>query len=238
MAVTSVLGAALAVLLAAAEAPAPPPPAPPPPAGQIRGSISYGRHAPAVGAVVVFRPESAPTPVRIATTGSNGGFAFDGVADGTYRAEVRREGFAPVVKSGIRIKAPFRAVVELVMVPGETPKETGVVALDGSASLAGTVRIAGGVPVAEAHVRLTRPDGAADSRTSICDGSGAFALKDLTAGRWRLDVQGAGLLPLRADLDLAGDVAIEVQLAAQPPNYRPLPQDLLVPEDVIPPPDS
>jgi hypothetical protein len=39
-------------------------------------------------------------------------------------------------------------------------------------------------------------------------------------------------------LDLAGDVAIEVQLAAQPPNYRPLPQDLLVPEEVIPPPGS
>jgi hypothetical protein len=28
---------------------------------------------------------------------------------------------------------------------------------------------------------------------------------------------------------------LDVQLAAQPANYRPLPQDLIVPEDVIPP---
>jgi len=205
-----------------------------PPAGQVRGTISYGRRAPAVGAVVVVRPENAPSPVRIATTGTSGAFAFDGLTDGSYRAEVRRDGYVPVVKSGISVRAPFRAVVEVLLVQGETPREEATAAT-GSASLAGTIRVAGGAPLAEARVRLTRADGADDSRMMLTDAAGAFASPGLKAGRWRLDAQGAGLLPLRVDLDLAGDVVIDAQLAAQPANYRPLPQDLIVPEDVIPP---
>jgi len=234
-----VFGLGLGALMAVA-APADAPVAPALSSGQMRGTISYGRRAPAVGAVVLVRPESSPSPVRMATTGTAGTFAFDGLPDGSYRAEVRREGFAPVVKSGIRVRTPFRAVVELLLVRGETPPEAPQAggADSGTASLAGTVRVAGGAPVAEVRVRLTRADGAADSRMLLTDAVGAFSLPELPAGRWRLDVQGAGLLPLRANLDLAGDVELEAQLAAQPANYKPLPQDLIVPEDVIPPADS
>jgi hypothetical protein len=74
-----------------------------------------------------------------------------------------------------------------------------------------------------------------DSKTVLTDAAGAFSLPPLKAGRWRVEVNGAGLLPVRADLDLSGDIVLDVQLAAQPANYRPLPQDLIVPEDVIPP---
>jgi Carboxypeptidase regulatory-like domain len=249
MVVANGLGAALAMLLAAdgpATAPAPvpqaavttvaptAPTAPAGPSGQLRGTVSYGRHQPAIGAVVVMRPEGAASPVRAATTGTNGVFAFDGLPDGTYRVDVRRDGYAPVVKSGIRVKAPFRAVEEVLLARGAVPPEVVKIA-EGAAALAGTIRTGGGGPVAEAHVRLTRVDGAADSRNTVADGAGAFSVRDLAAGRWRLDVQGAGLIPLRADLELAGEVAIEAQLSAQPAEYRPLPQDLLVPEDVLPP---
>jgi hypothetical protein len=188
-----------------------------------------------VGAIVVVRPESAPSPVRAATTGTSGTFAFDGLPDGTYRAEVRRDGYAPVLKSGIQVRAPFRAVVEVLLTRGGASRET-IPTVEGGASLGGTIRVAAGVPLAEAHLRLTRVDGTDDSRMSLTGASGVFAFPGLTAGRWRLEVQGAGLLPLRTDLDLVGDVSIDAQLAAQPANYRPLPQDLLVPEDVIPPP--
>lgn len=228
-------GLGLSALLAAAEPPAAPAAAPTaPPSGQVRGTITYGRHAPAVGAIVIVRPENAPSPVRAATTGDKGTFAFDGLADGTYRAEVRRDGFAPVMKLGIPVRAPFRAVVEVVLVPGESPRDEPK-AVSGTASLAGTIRIAGAAPLAEARVRLTRPDGADDSRSLLTDAAGAFSLAGLKAGRWHLEVVGAGLLPLRADLDLVGDVAIEAALATQPANYRPLPRDLIVPEEIIPP---
>jgi hypothetical protein len=230
------LGLGLGVLLAAA-APSDAPVGPAASSGQLRGTISYGRHAPAAGAIVIVRPESAPSPVHVATTGTSGTFAFDGLRDGAYRAEVRREGFSPVVKSGIRVRAPFRAVVEVLLVRGAALQEAAreAQAADGSASLTGAIRVAGGAPVAEVRVRLTRRDGADEAHTVLTDAAGAFSLPQLPAGRWRLDVQGAGLLPLRADLDLAGDVKLEAQLAAQPADYRPLPQDLIVPEDVIPP---
>ncbi len=221
------VGLGLGAILAATEPSAQP-------AGQVRGTISYGRHQPAVGAIVVLRPENAPSPVRAATTGANGTFAFDGLADGSYRAEVRRDGFAPIVKVGILVRAPFRAIVEVVLVRGESKREDAK-AVPGTASLTGTVRVAGGAPLVEARVRLARGDGADDSRTLFTDAAGAFSLAGLMAGRWHLEVQGAGLLPLRADLDLVGDVAIEAALAAQPANYRPLPLDLIVPEEVIPP---
>jgi len=229
-----VAAADLPVAPAPAPAPEPAPVAPAPSSGQVRGTISYGRHAPAVGAIVMVRPETAPSPLRIATTGTSGTFAFDGLPDGAYRAEIRREGYVPIVKSGIRVRAPFRAVVEVLLLPGEVPPGEPALA-SGSAALNGIVRVAGGAPLAEARVRLTRRDGADDAHTVLTDAAGSFSLPQLVAGRWRVDVQGAGLLPVRADLDLVGDVAIEVQLAAQPANYQPLPQDLIVPEDVIPP---
>jgi hypothetical protein len=135
------------------------------------------------------------------------------------------------------VRAPFRAVVELLLVPGEAPPEPAT-PIAGEAKLQGTVRIGGGAPLAEARVRLARSDGADDSRTVLTDSAGTFVVPQLKAGRWRIDVQGAGLLPVRADLDLDGDVAVDVQLAAQPATYKPSPQDLIVPEDAIPPPGS
>jgi hypothetical protein len=207
-----------------------------PAAGQLRGSVSYGRRAPAVGAIVMVRPEGAASPVYLATTGTNGTFAFDGLPDGAYRVEVRRDGSLPIVKSGIKVRAPFRAVVEVLLLPGEAPRAEAPPGGDGTASFSGIVRVAEGAPLPEARVRLTRDDGEDDAKTVATDATGAFAIAKLKAGRWRVEVLGAGLLPVRAQLELSGDVVFDVQLAAQPANYRPLPQDLIVPEEVIPPP--
>src|SRR5512143_1879518 len=158
-----------AVLLATANAAAgDAPPAPERFAGQVRGTISYGRHAPAVGVVVVVRPDGAPSPVYAASTGVSGTFAFDGLPNGTYTAEVRREGYMEVVKSGIAVRAPFRAVVEVALTRGETSRVEPK-ALEGAAALSGKVRVAGGAPLAEARVRLVRPDAADDPRTALTD---------------------------------------------------------------------
>jgi len=205
-------------------------------AGQVRGSVFYGRHQPAVGAVVLVRPESAGTPLFAATTGVSGTFAFDGVPDGTYVAEIRRDGFVPVVKRGIVVRTPFRAVVEVLLTRGETPAAPAPQAAAGTASLSGRVRGAQGAPLVEGHVRLTRVEGTDDPRTATTDDAGKFALPGLNAGRWRLEVQGAGLLPLRVSVDLSGDVGVDATLGSQPPNYMPPAQDLIVPEEAIPPP--
>ncbi|HZN54136.1 MAG TPA: carboxypeptidase-like regulatory domain-containing protein [Candidatus Polarisedimenticolaceae bacterium] len=204
-------------------------------AGQVRGSVFYGRHQPAVGAVVLVRPEGAATPVFAATTGVSGSFAFDGVPNGTYVAEVRRDGFIPVLKSGIVVRMPFRAVVEVLLVRGSGPAPAAP-AGSGEASLTGHVRGAQGAPLVEGRVKLTKAEGGDDPRIATTDATGAFAFPGLSGGRWRLEVQGAGLLPLRTSLDLSGDVTVEAALGTQPPDYMPPPQDLIVPEEAIPPP--
>lgn len=236
---TLAVGALCLSLAGAADPPAAPAPAPAPaPAnatsGQLRGTVAYARKDPAVGAIVIVRPEDAPSPLRVATTGTNGTFAFDGLADGIYRAEVHHDGYVSVVKTGVQVRAPFRAVIEIRLVRGDTPPEP-YGAAEGSASVAGKVRMSRGTALAEARVRLTRPDGADEARALLTDASGAFTVPQLKAGRWRLEVQGAGLLPLRADVNLVGDVVLEAQLAPQPSSYRPPAQDLIVPEEVIPP---
>ncbi len=200
----------------------------------MRGTVTYGRNQPSAGAMVIVRPESAPTPIRAATTGAAGGFAFDGLTDGVYRADVSREGYAPVLKPGIVVRAPFRAIFEVVLQKGNATPEPAPAA-DGAAALSGTVRASAGAALPEAHVRLTRPDGTVDGRSVDSDVKGAFALSDLRAGRWHLEIQAAGFLPLRTDLDLASDVSLEAQLASQPADYKPPARDLLLPEDVIPP---
>jgi Carboxypeptidase regulatory-like domain len=224
--ISSILVLAIASGVAAADAA---------PAGQMRGTILFGRHDPAPGAVIAVRPDGAPTPVWIATSGEDGTFGFDRMVDGAYRVEVRRDGYEPVVQTGIAVRSPFRAIVEVVLHRGPSPAAPVVNREAGTASLTGTVRLAGGGGVAEAQVRLVRADGGADPEVARTTADGGFAFEGLRAGTWRLQVIGAGLLPLRASIDLTGTVDLDAQLAPQPADYEPSAEDLIVPEDVIPP---
>lgn len=238
VALFAALLALLPALRAAAQTPPPPPETPQAPAtaGQVRGTITTARRTPAIGAIVVVRPEQAPAPVFVATTGSSGTFAFDAVPDGRYRAEVRREGFAPVMKSGIVVKAPFRAVVEVLLQAGRDAAGEAPAPAAGGASVDGRAARTTGEAIAEARVRLVRADGRDDPRSMLTGPDGGFAFPDLTAGRWRLEIRGAGLLPLRADLDLAGPMTVRASIAPQPADYKPTARDLIVPEEALPPP--
>lgn len=210
--------------------------------GQMRGTVSYGRHEPAPGAVVFVRPEGTPGPLWMATTGQDGTFAFDAVPGGSYDVVASREGYVTVDVPGIVVRPPYRAIVEMTLEPangaGTTDGTPAQPAPTGTASLHGTVRLSGGSPVDEARVLLVRPDGGADPQVALTAADGAFAFEGIPAGRWRLEILGAGLLPLRTTVDLSGTVSAEAWLAPQPANYKPLPQDLLVPEEAIPPPGS
>lgn len=204
--------------------------------GQIRGTVSYARRAPAVGAVVVLTRADERSLVKAASTGTNGTFAFDGLADGIYNVEVRREGYVPVIRAAITVRAPFRAIVEVHLAPGAAEPDAATPAGNGRASLTATVRVARRGALAEARVRLVRSDGVDDPRVGLTSEAGTIAFEDLAAGRWRLEVVAAGFLPLRTGIDLEGGVDVEATLEPQPADYQPLPQDLIAPEDVSPPP--
>jgi hypothetical protein len=98
-----------------------------------------------------------------------------------------------------------------------------------------TVRTAPESPLAEARVRLVQAEGREDPRASLTDDAGKVSFENLPVGTWRLEILGAGLLPLRAAIEVPGPVAVEATMSPQPADYQPSPQDLIVPEEATPP---
>jgi len=101
-----------------------------------------------------------------------------------------------------------------------------------------TVRTGPETPLAGARVRLVQAEGREDPRATLTNASGQASFESLPAGTWRLEILGAGLLPLRAALDVAGEIAVDATMSPQPADYQPAPQDLIVPEDATPPPPA
>lgn len=237
-------GSAFAADPPPAPAPASPAaPAPPTlvPGGTIvQGTVILNRRSPVVGAAVVIRPQDAVDRIAVTATDAKGNFRLDSVRDGSYRLDVTRDGYQPVVKDNVTVKAPFRAVVEIVMEPAaagaakpaaaaKTEPATAPVRLSGVA----TTREGG--PKGEVQIRVQRADGGAEPRTVLSAPDGTFALEGLSAGSWRIEILGAGYLPIRVAVDLATDARMLALLVPQPMNYTPPPEDLLPPEEAIPP---
>jgi hypothetical protein len=239
-----VAGVVLASSMASAAAP---PDAPPPPptlqpaeatSGLVQGTVILKRHVPVVGAAVVIRAEGPGDAIDVTSTDSKGAFRVEGVPDGSYRLEILREGFKTVVKDSVVVRAPFRAVVEIVMEPDASPASEPA---QSGATAGAPIRVTGSAIAhdngtkADVRVRLAR-SGADEPRTVLTDPDGKFTIDGLTAGYFRLEVLGAGYIPIRVGVDLRADSRITATLVPQPPNYAPAPADLLPPEEPIPPP--
>jgi hypothetical protein len=213
--------------------------------GQIQGAALVRRNVPVVGAVVTVRRSDDVSDLRLTTTDVRGAFRFDGLPDGRYRCEVAHDGYATVVKEDVDLRAPFRAVVEVTMAPAAAgvapPPAPAIVSADviapdaGAAALRGAVRDAQGKGTGEVRLRLTREDGSDDPREQVTAGDGSFAFAGLRPGRWRLEVQGAGLLPVRTTVALAGTTSLAVSLVPQPAGHLPSVDDLMPREEPVPP---
>jgi len=208
---------------------------------RLGGRAYLGRNAPVVGATVLVQPEDRPGEAYLTSTDEDGVFRVDGLSDGSYRVRVEREGLGPQVKTGISLKFPFRAVVELDMDPlalGSAEKSALVpeaTAADGSLSLTGRVIEAGAGPVGEVQLRFVRLDGREDPRALRSRPDGSFELDGAGAGVWRVEVSGVGYLSQRMALDLQGASFLKVILVRQPAGYDPTPLELMPPEQPIPP---
>jgi len=84
---------------------------------------------------------------------------------------------------------------------------------------------------------MQRADGKAEPRSTLSGPDGTFAIEGLSPGTWKIEVLGAGYLPIRVPLDLQADARVTATLVPQPMNYAPAPEDLLPPEEPIPPKD-
>jgi hypothetical protein len=208
--------------------------------GQIVGAAQVRRNVPVVGAVVTAVRAGVGGLVRVTTTDARGAFKFEGLEDGRYRCEIARGGFVAVVKDDVELRAPFRAVVEVTMAraaAGAVPPPAPAVAQAGGAAVAlrGVVRDRVGKGSGEIRVTLTREDGAEDPREAVTTAEGAFGFEGLTPARWHVELQGAGLLPLRTTLGISEDVSLQAVLVPQPADYAPQVEDLLPREEPVPP---
>ena len=205
---------------------------------RLQGRASAGRRAPVVGATVIARQSEGDPTIWVTTTGDGGMFRMDGLPDGVYTVEVRRDGMTSVTKEGVTVKFPFRAVVEVEMTPGSpaapAPSPPAATAA-ASATIVGIVTDSDGAPLADVRLRLVRPDGTEDPRTARTDAAGKFGFTDLASGPWQAEVSGVGYLTIRGRARITGDASFRVFLIRQPSSYDPSPLDLMPPEQPIPP---
>jgi len=231
----------LAVLPTRAQEPAAPPAAAPAPLrpARLQGSVKLERNRPVVGAAVTVIPEAGDGPLIVTTTDSRGTFRVDDVPDGAYTVVFERSGLDAVRKQHVELKAPFRPTVEVVMKPGTGLVVAAPQQADTAATVAGIAGDRDGGSVSDLKVRLLPAKGDTDPRETVTDAAGAFELTDVPPGPWTLEARGLAYLPVRATLPLAGGtLRVRLVLVPQPPAFDPLPEDLLPPEEPIPPPGS
>jgi hypothetical protein len=208
---------------------------------QLRGRAYLGRNAPVVGATVLVQSEDRSSALFLTSSDEDGVFRVDGLADGSYRVQVEREGLQPETKEGVSLKFPFRAVVELQMSPLAVPPAGGRDLVpdatgDGEPlSLRGRVLESGAGPLGDVQLRFVRLDGREDPQTFRSARDGTFELQPAGAGLWRVEVSGVGYLSQRMALPLHGSAFLTLILVRQPADYDPTPLELMPPEQPIPP---
>lgn len=217
----------------------------PPKVTRLQGTVLKGRRDPLVGATVLVRPDGDPSRLWLTATGERGAFRLDDLPNGQYVVAVTRPNFTPIVKDHVVVRFPFRAVVELTMVPAapgaEQDASVGQASGAAAAATGVVVAVSGTVvdleqrPVADVRLRLVRVDGSHDPRSLRTEADGSFRIDDLPAGLWRVEIAGVGAIGLRKNVTLGADATMRVVMVPQPADYLPSPLELMPPERPIPP---
>jgi hypothetical protein len=209
---------------------------------RLQGAAKLGRNRYVIGATVLVRRSDELSHWYVTGTDYKGRFRVDGLPDGEYRVEIRRDGLRTVVKEGVLLRYPSRAVIEVGMEPQDTdaparpavdrlasPEEMPYVAWDGE------VVAQGGTPMSEVPLRFTRPDGAVDPVVVQTEADGTFELPKLPVGRWRLEIHVVGYLPIWVSGEVTRDARLTISMVPQPASYEPTPLELMPPEQPFAP---
>lgn len=234
-------------------APAPPAEAAPEPAdgtasphrSRLVGRAYLDRHRDVIGATVLAQEPSDPSRLYLTSSDAGGQFWIGDLPDGEYTVRFLRSGLLPVAKESVSLRYPFRAVVEVRMLPDPAghggfsgqfapSKERGPDA--DRVLLSGAVRERGGTPVPQARIRFLDRSGGADPLMAETDEAGTFRFESVPAGTWSLEIAGVGYVPIRTTLDIVADTSFDVGLVKQPPAYVPSPFELMPLERPVEPP--
>lgn len=209
---------------------------------RLQGAAKLGRNRHVVGATVLIRRSDEASRFFVTTSDSKGRFRVDGLPDGEYRVEVRREGLRTVVKDRVDLRFPSRAVIEVTMQPADAapapvPPPTSGESLGNVPQVVvrGEVVELDGGAMPEVALRFVRTDGRADPIVERTGEDGSFELPELPAGRWRLDTRVVGFLPIWVSMDFQEDTRLTVSMVPQPAGYDPSPLELMPPEQPVPP---
>jgi len=202
---------------------------------RLRGTASIDRNNNVVGAVVMVWHEEDHSLVYFTSTDEKGVFRLDKMPEGEYQVVVHRDGFSDVVKQGVTLRFPFRAVVELKMEQSDfesVMESANLTEPDPSAAPAavrGRVLDNAAEPVGEVEIRFVRPFGGVDPRLARTSMDGLFET-ELPIGPWQIQITGVGYLPIVSIIDVAEETRLEFRLVDQPADYKASPFELMPPE--------
>lgn len=233
------------------------------PPAEMRGvALEAGSRRPLTGAVAALHSLVDPGRYFYTSADAGGRFALQNLPAGRYLLEVNLDGYLTARKEGIEVRPPFRSIIEVLL---ERAPALGGPASGASASRSpspdspsagdstGGVRapaageparlrvtlVDGGLrPVPEALVAVT-PAGGGEREIRISDASGRAEFDRLAARDYRLTAAAAGFLTVRAEglaLPPGAPAEVAVTLIPYPLDFKGAIEDLLPPEEPLPPP--
>ncbi len=101
---------------------------------RLQGRVHFSRTRMVVGATVLVQNQDDLSRIFVTSSDEKGKFRVDDLPDGKYKVAIDREGLAPIVKENIALRFPFRAVIEMPMVPQTEPASLTSTSSQGSAA--------------------------------------------------------------------------------------------------------
>jgi hypothetical protein len=203
----------------------------------LKGSARTARHRPVVGASVVIRSGAHPGTILLTSTDGKGNLKTMKLPDGLYDIAIAKDGLTTVVKKDVQIKFPFRPVVEIDMMPENQEAASGELAVlnlqkqDETIALTGEVKTLDGRILPDISIALVRVDGDENPVRVRSGEDGTFEWPRLAPGDWRVEIRGAGFLPIRATVSLTRSMKLLSLMVPQPAGHL-LPALDLLPEEI------
>jgi hypothetical protein len=208
---------------------------------RISGTAFLDRRTKVIGAVVLIANEDNPAQLFMTSTDAIGKFVSTELPEGSYRVDVRRQGYQAVVKERVALRPPFRAVVELKMEKAAGVSMPQISNTDGQATRPSVVTVNGQIldedntPLSQIRLRLVHPTGKVDPVTVYSGTDGHFDATGLKAGHWQIEITGVGYLPIVTTFELNQASQLVLKLVKQPPDYEPSPLELMTAEQPVTP---
>lgn len=164
--------------------------------GRIFGNISSESGQPVGEATVILKNTSNNT--YYALTDNSGNYSAEGLAFGTYTIKVEKPGYKttdnPVVTISSSASQKIVNISNLIQL---------------NAKISGVVSDEGSLPVPNAEVKISSPEG---STSTVTDNSGRYELAGLANGSYTVEAIKTGYTSVKTSVEITGQVEKNIQL--------------------------